>query len=81
MAAPAVPTLPIQPMPVGLILGYVPAENPTHTAILRQHAPGAAKFCRLCPRDRCTYIVGDSCLVVAPEVVAPGDAALYRLSG
>lgn len=74
-------TLPFQPRPVGLLVIDVPGAEVTRSVITREWRQGDAERCRLCPREKCYFTARGTCTVVAPCVVAPGSAALYRLPG
>jgi hypothetical protein len=70
--------LPIQPLPLGVLVAPAGNAGRPQTAISRIWRPGDIPHCRLCPT--CTANPLGFCLVVAPGDVSDRDAALFRAS-
>jgi hypothetical protein len=67
-----------QPMPIGLQIAPAGTTKHPKTAIARSWREGDPARCRLCPT--CFANPTNFCVVVTPGIVAPKDAALFRLT-
>lgn len=80
--------------PATTILPFAAQPNPTDTqvahlwfgpacatAIMRHWRPGDVARCGLCPREECTALDSDYCLVQVEGFVSAEDAGLKSLAG
>ena len=68
-----------QPEPIGLRIEWFRlAGGHDATVIARSWAEDQPEGCGLCPGRQC-QASGGLCMIVAPGIVAPEDAALYAM--